>query len=318
MNEEISLSSRVEEFVSHADEMTSDDAEAALLPVLRDLLLGDGVQLVERIRPTVAGIDYVARLRDGGGTIGLEYKHHTSRPVDTDQVRLLANAIAKRPLRRALLISRRGFTTAALSLAHDQYAPGLELLDFHTLRGWAARIERANSGQHSRVLAAIREFSRDLARHVAQNPRELKNLEWRDLERMMAVVLERLGFDARLTPGSKDGGKDIVLALTDGNDSRTYVIELKHWRSGHSVGGGPLKSFAEVVAREQHAAGLFIATSGLAGDAFAALTVAQRKLVKVGSEPKVVSLCRTFVKAETGMWFPAQELLEDLLFEGTV
>jgi restriction system protein len=189
MNREQSLSARVQDFISLASTLKAPEAEDALLPVLTDLLAGDGVDLIERLRPTVQGVDYVARLPNGRGTIGVEYKHHTAQRIDVKAIQQFVQTIERRPLQRALLVSRTGFTKGAIELAHLEFATKLELLDFESLKGWAIRIEHASSGKHSRVLAAIRELSRDLARFVAANPSELDHMEWRDLERMVAAVL---------------------------------------------------------------------------------------------------------------------------------
>ena len=44
------------------------------------------------------------------------------------------------------------------------------------------------------VLQAVRDLSNELASLVARDPRALDRIEWRDLERMLALVFERLGF----------------------------------------------------------------------------------------------------------------------------
>jgi restriction system protein len=51
----------------------------------------------------------------------------------------------------------------------------------------------------------------------------------------MATVLDRLGFAAELTPGAKDGGKDVILTLDTADGRQTYVVECKPWRADKSA-----------------------------------------------------------------------------------
>jgi hypothetical protein len=114
----------------------------------------------------------------------------------------------------------------------------------------------------SRVVEAMDRIARELIRVIAEDPRELKEVEWRTLERVLATALERLGFEAELTPASKDGGKDIVLMCHERGVRQTYVVEIKHWVSGKRVGGGHLKKFLDVVVTSRHDSGLFLSTWG--------------------------------------------------------
>jgi hypothetical protein len=66
----------------------------------------------------------------------------------------------------------------------------------------------------------------------------LDHLEWRDLERMMARVMEGLGFKVTLTPPSKDGGKDLILTFLDWDerDEQSLLVSPQRIQtSGHSL-----------------------------------------------------------------------------------
>lgn len=166
----------------------------------------------------------------------------------------------------------------------------------------------------SKVVAAITNLSKQLARLIASDPKGLEDLEWRDMERMLAEVFQGLGFDVTLTPSSKDGGKDLILECFVQGDKHSYVIEVKHWRSGQRVGKRYISDFINVVAHENRDGGLYLATYGYSGDVFEALTEVDRQSIKLGVDKKVISLCRTYIKAESGVWL-APSMLSDLLFE---
>jgi restriction system protein len=54
-----------------------------------------------------------------------------------------------------------------------------------------------------------------------------------ELEYLIAEVFSRPGFSAELTPGSKDGGKDIFLTCRIASSSKRYFVEIKHCRTKH-------------------------------------------------------------------------------------
>jgi len=160
------------------------------------------------------------------------------------------------------------------------------------------------------LLAAIRDLSNELARLVARDPYWLERIEWRDLERMMASVFSRLGFDVQLTPSSKDHGKDLVLECLISGKLATYIVEIKHWRSRQRVGHRTVTDFIRVVARERRQGGLFLATYGYASDAVEAIAEVDRDRIRLGDVSMIVALCRTYLRAENGLWQRTKSLPE--------
>ena len=102
--------------------------------------------------------------------------------------------------------------------------------------------------------------SRKFARLIAQDPRALDELEWRDIERTIAEVFDGLGFSVTLTPPSKDGGKDVVYYMHGPRTMCGLHREIKHWRSGSRVGGHALRNFLNVIVRESRQGGVFLST----------------------------------------------------------
>lgn len=136
------------------------------------------------------------------------------------------------------------------------------------------------------------------------------------MEHLLAEAFDGLGFEAKVTPGSGDGGKDIVLTCRVGTGTHTYYVEIKHWHSGHGVGGVLVKGFVNVVVNEEVDGGLFLSSYGFCSNAMESLTEVERRIVRVGAENKVISLCKAYVKAMSGIWSP--EVLPDVLFENTL
>jgi len=167
----------------------------------------------------------------------------------------------------------------------------------------------------STILQVVRDFSNELAWLVARDKRNLNEIEWRDLERMLAKVFEHLGFEVVLTPGSKDGGRDLILSCEVAGLPKSYVVEVKHWRSGKRVGRIHVEQFIRVVAREKREGGLFLATYGYTPGAVEAITEIDHHQISLGDKDKIVSLCRTYTRSEYGVWQRTQALPEMLFFE---
>jgi restriction system protein len=216
-----------------------------------------------------------------------------------------------------MLISRFGFTDSALDIAHRTEPVRLDLLDLRDIQVWIERREREHPDDGAAVHLLIRSISHDFATMVAKNPSVLDHLEWRDLERMMARVMEGLGFDVTLTPPSKDGGKDLILKCTAKRGNESYIVELKHWRSGKQVGKRFVSDFMHIIVQESRPGGLFLSTSGYAKDTFEGLNEFTRQRLRLGEQSKIVLLAQTYVRACSGLWSPPAELPE-LLFEGTL
>lgn len=167
------------------------------------------------------------------------------------------------------------------------------------------------------VVAAIKTLSSKLVELIAKDPAALESIEWRDLERLVAEIFSGLGFDAELTPGSKDGGKDVIISFTVSNQNKSYLIEIKHWRSGSRVGRSVISEFLHVVTQEKRSGGLLLSTSGYSKNALEHWTEFDRQKIRFGTGEKVASLCRNYVKASNGTWY-YPDPIEKVIFEDTV
>jgi hypothetical protein len=147
-----------------------------------------------------------------------------------------------------------------------------------------------------------------LARLICDNPSLLDDVEWRELEKLLQEVLSGVGYIVTLTPGSKDGGKDLILECSPMSGSVTYFVEVKHWRSEQKVGAKTIKAFYKVVVREKTHGGLFLSTYGIADNALEQLTEVERRMIRVGTQSKVVALCKSYVRSKSGVFLPSTEL----------
>lgn len=193
----------------------------------------------------------------------------------------------------------------------------IEVLDLELLKRWIGKIETESDINSLEIQEILKVISKKFASLVADDPMNLYKLEWRDVERMMAEIFEGIGFSVQLTPSSKDGGKDVILECTLNKEKCTYIVEIKHWRSGQRVGQQAVKDFLNVIVSEKRESGLYLSTFGYSDNAFQSLSEIERKKIRFGDKEKIVSLCQTYLKITSGIWSPAISLPE-ILSEKTI
>lgn len=191
---------------------------------------------------------------------------------------------------------------------------GIQELRAAVVEATRPKDEEVESDSVARVVQTMVET---LCRLVAKDSKLLEQIEWRELERIIAVALDAIGFTVELTPGSKDGGKDVVAKCLVRNNEHIFYIEIKHWRKGDRPGPIHVYSFIELNARDATDGGLFLSSSGFTNGVYSQLGEISKQKVRLGDREKIVHLCQHFVRRKEGMWYPAQPLPE-LLFEDTL
>ncbi|MCA9032284.1 MAG: restriction endonuclease [Planctomycetaceae bacterium] len=237
----------------------------------------------------------------------------TNADLDTMDLSRIFGRLNWSHVDKVLVFSSRGFKSSVVDEVVHKEPTRVELLDFQRLESWVQGIEStAGESEVDRLQVVIHEFAGTLATMVAEDPRIIKELEWRDVERMLAVAFKGLGFQVELTPPAKDGGRDIELkCVVFGKHSR-YFVEVKHWAT--PVHNGIIRDFLQVVISNQADSGLLLATSGYCSNTFESLTEIERRKVQLDDSHKMIAICRAYSRKNSGMLIPGAELPK-LLFE---
>lgn len=117
------------------------------------------------------------------------------------------------------------------------------------------------------LLAAISAFRswrsrRMLAEH--QRIEDIRGLDWKEFEELVAAHYRKLGFHVRWEPGDgPDGGVDVRLK---GRGGETYLVQCKQWQE-RSVGVKVVRELFGIVAAERAAGGVVITTGSFTEDA---------------------------------------------------
>ncbi|MBF0181978.1 MAG: restriction endonuclease [Magnetococcales bacterium] len=155
----------------------------------------------------------------------------------------------------------------------------------------------------STMVSIVENASKEFVRMICDDPRKLNELEWRDLERVLAVVFDGIGYTTKLTRSSKDGGKDIVIEFIAHNDKKSYFVEVKHWVSG-KVGEKYVSRFISILIEDKPTGGIILSTSGFSKFSIAAITEIKQQKLRFGDGGTIVSLCRTYLNVMGGLFKP--------------
>ena len=303
------------------------NTEIEVLEALTKLLskIGFHIQLTDtnyRLRTP----DFIAKKRVDGAeykiAIELKSSSNVNEAIRNGVKTLTEMAEAKEYDKLLLLLlnrdKRQYKNSAFLQQFLSSNPTNLEILNLEDLEKWSQNLSNELSFKGlSEVYIYIKQLSRKLIELVAKRPDSLKEMEWRDLERVVSELFEGLGFKTTLTPSSKDGGKDVILECTIDDIQKSFVIEIKHWRSGQRVGQKTVKEFTKVIINEKRDKGLFLSTYGFSNNFYESLSETEKTIVRFGEQEKIVELCRTYEKISNGIWNPTSTL-EDILFENTI
>lgn len=284
------------------------------MQILSPLLNLDGFRLTHTGDVRDNGVDILSE--NGYSKIAINYKHYkNNKIVATKDVRELMGATLVGKFERAILLTSSSFSRQARQEVSQFYPIAVQLVDLNDLKKWVSKVE-ANFDE-TEVVIVLRNFTQQIIELINKNPRTLDELEWRDMERVIAEVFKGIGFTVELTPASQDGGKDVILECISNGTKKTYIIEVKHWRSAQKVGKESVKDFIKVITREKRAGGLFLSTYGFTENAAESITEIERQKVRFGQEEKIISLCKTYPKRRTGIWQEEKDL-HNLLYSNTV
>lgn len=100
-----------------------------------------------------------------------------------------------------------------------------------------------------------------LLEYLAENPEEWYNLGNRQFEEVMAGIYSKLGYDVKLTPETRDGGKDLIITEHGIFGDFMYYVECKHYKASNHVGIGFVHKLNGVVNGDKVNGGILATTS---------------------------------------------------------
>lgn len=106
----------------------------------------------------------------------------------------------------------------------------------------------------------VTEINDQLLYELSQNPKELYDLSPYNFERVIARMFEKKGFTVKMTPQTRDGGKDIFIAKND-LCSFLFYVECKKYAPNQHVGIDVIQRLYGVISAEKATGGIIATTS---------------------------------------------------------
>lgn len=106
----------------------------------------------------------------------------------------------------------------------------------------------------------ITEVNDELLYELSRNPNLLYNLSPYDFERVIARMFEKKGFTVKITPQTRDGGKDIFIAKND-LCSFLFYVECKKYSPDQHVRIDVIQRLYGVISAEKATGGIIATTS---------------------------------------------------------
>jgi hypothetical protein len=165
-----------------------------------------------------------------------------------------------------LIDAEQAFEIRAGAFVVVERSPDVRRLDqaFHKLWDKARPLEHLFSTRASAaplVSTFSPQFWDTLIAQLAAHPGDLHCLHPRRFEELVAELLARQGLEARLTPPSRDGGRDVIARQRSPLGHHLYYVECKRYAPDRPVGVGLVRALYGVVEADRATAGLLVTTS---------------------------------------------------------
>ena len=112
----------------------------------------------------------------------------------------------------------------------------------------------------------IRLYQQELERRRKTRQKDLDQLialSPEEFEKEIAEMFKTLGFTVKLTPFTRDGGKDAIMM----KDGKKYLVECKKYSHGNMVSRPEVQKFYGAIAMENANGGYFVTTSRFSDNA---------------------------------------------------
>jgi len=108
----------------------------------------------------------------------------------------------------------------------------------------------------------------ELIEYLARNPQELKSMNPRKFEEIIAHIFDRFGYEVELTKRTRDGGRDIIAIREKGVEVAVkYLIEAKRPEPGTPVRIGAVRELYGVKSDEKATKAILATTTFFTRDA---------------------------------------------------
>jgi restriction system protein len=124
-----------------------------------------------------------------------------------------------------------------------------------------------NSKNYRKIITVVHTVNAEFLKKIAKKPSLIYELSPRQFEEIVAELLNRKGYEIKISPATRDGGVDIYAAHKTDLGSFLYVVQCKKYNVEHRVGVGLIRDLLGTVELERATAGIMVTSSFFTKDA---------------------------------------------------
>jgi restriction endonuclease Mrr len=143
----------------------------------------------------------------------------------------------------------------------DQHALLEDLHGIRQIMGLASSLNDAPGLVHQQIAEVQAKFDAELIKYLAKHPRKLYEIDPRKFEELVAELLRDMGYQVRLTPLTKDGGRDILAIISIPAGEVLVVVECKRFGPNRPIGPDIVQRLMWVADRYDNASRAMLATT---------------------------------------------------------
>jgi restriction endonuclease Mrr len=160
-----------------------------------------------------------------------------------------------------------------------------------------------------KVARSIAPIQKELLRRVSISPQKVFELQPREFEELVAEILDKMGLEVRLTPQTRDGGRDILATFQSPVGELLTIVECKRYSPENPVGIAIVERMLYTIREKDRASlGMIVTTSRFSEDAAATAARYQYQLLlrDYGHLREWLRQYGTYVEEPTsGLWLPS-------------
>ncbi len=141
------------------------------------------------------------------------------------------------------------------------------------------------------ILASDAQFA-DLIKYFAKHPEKMREMPPRKFEEFVSDLFRKEGFNAKLTPSTRDGGRDILVTSDTALGKHLHLIECKRHGEDNPVDVKLLRSLYGVVEAERATAGMIVTTTRITPPGIRFINSVKNRLSKKNYEDLVAWIKR--------------------------
>ncbi len=208
--------------------------------------LSAGDNFVDVIGKAIQRADYFIQIIDIGSNLpnwsNIEFQVAYAEQLKQQNLKIIKIVVSEDTNISSGMLGS-GFSGVVIGLSNNDYRNSYnsilkvlnigntnKLIDFHVDRIISQRT----------IIDISSQINNKLIKHFSQSPNELKVINRRLFEELIAKLFHGFGFEVELTKQTKDGGRDIV-AIKNAEVGLKYLIECKRPDPGNVVGIRPVR-----------------------------------------------------------------------------